>query len=80
MSSVTLPATAPPIPLGVVRWIGFKTIVIREYGRIIRIWGQTLVPSAVIGDAVLRDLRQPDRAARRLHGRLRLPAVHRARA
>jgi ABC-2 type transport system permease protein len=38
---------APPIRLGVVRWIGFKTIVIREYGRIIRIWGQTLVPSAV---------------------------------
>jgi len=31
----------------VVRWIGFKTIVIREYGRIIRIWGQTVVPSAV---------------------------------
>jgi ABC-2 type transport system permease protein len=30
-----------------VRWIGFKTIVIREYGRIVRIWGQTLVPSAV---------------------------------
>jgi len=37
----------PPIRLGVVRWIGFKTIVIREYGRIIRIWGQTLVPSSV---------------------------------
>ena len=30
-----------------VRWVGFKTIVIREYGRIIRIWGQTIVPSAV---------------------------------
>jgi hypothetical protein len=28
---------APPIDLGVVRWIGFKTIVIREYGRIVRI-------------------------------------------
>ncbi|HXY76676.1 MAG TPA: ABC transporter permease [Steroidobacteraceae bacterium] len=40
-------ATAPPIRLNVVRWIGFKTIVIREYGRIIRIWGQTIVPSAV---------------------------------
>jgi ABC-2 type transport system permease protein len=38
---------APPIDLGVVRWIGFRTIVIREYGRIIRIWGQTLVPSVV---------------------------------
>jgi ABC-2 type transport system permease protein len=40
-------AVVPPINLGVVRWIGFKTIVIREYGRIIRIWGQTIVPSAV---------------------------------
>jgi ABC-2 type transport system permease protein len=29
------------------RWIGFMTIVIREYGRIVRIWGQTLVPSGV---------------------------------
>jgi ABC-2 type transport system permease protein len=28
-------------------WIGFKTIVIREFGRIIRIWGQTIVPPAV---------------------------------
>ena len=26
---------------------GLKTIVIREYGRIIRIWAQTIVPSAV---------------------------------
>jgi ABC-2 type transport system permease protein len=39
--------TTPQMNLGVVRWIGFKTIVIREYGRIIRIWGQTVVPSAV---------------------------------
>jgi ABC-2 type transport system permease protein len=46
MSSVVLP-DAPPIRLNVVRWIGFKTIVIREYGRIIRIWGQTIVPSVV---------------------------------
>lgn len=38
---------APPIKLGVVRWVGFKTIIIREYGRIIRIWGQTVVPSVV---------------------------------
>ena len=30
-----------------VRWIGFKTIVMREMGRILRIWGQTIVPSAV---------------------------------
>ncbi len=40
-------AAPPPVRLGVVRWVGFKTIVIREYGRIVRIWGQTLVPSAV---------------------------------
>src|SRR6202008_2655343 len=46
MSSVVQPATTP-IRLKVVRWIGFKTIVIREYGRIIRIWGQTIVPSGV---------------------------------
>lgn len=46
MSSVAMPAP-PPIRLGVVRWIGFKTIVIREYGRIIRIWGQTIVPPVV---------------------------------
>ena len=39
--------TPAPIHLTRVRWVGFKTIVIREYGRIIRIWGQTLVPSAV---------------------------------
>src|SRR5450755_5151482 len=36
-----------PIDLNAARWTGFVTIVIREYGRIIRIWGQTLVPSAV---------------------------------
>ena len=40
-------AALPPIRLGRVRRIGFQTIVIREYNRIIRIWGQTLVPSAV---------------------------------
>src|ERR1700748_2943326 len=28
-------------------WVGFKTIVIREYGRIMRIWGQTIVPPVV---------------------------------
>src|SRR6202789_1891133 len=33
--------------LAQINWIGFRTIFIREYGRIIRIWGQTLVPSAV---------------------------------
>jgi len=29
------------------RWVGYRTIVIREYGRILRIWGQTLLPPAV---------------------------------
>ena len=33
--------------LSTLRWVGYKTIVIREYGRIIRIWAQTIVPSAV---------------------------------
>src|SRR5476651_1029860 len=28
-------------------WIGFKTILIREFNRIVRIWGQTIVPPAV---------------------------------
>ncbi|HTY49105.1 MAG TPA: ABC transporter permease [Steroidobacteraceae bacterium] len=36
-----------PVNPGLLRWRGFQTIVIREYGRIIRIWGQTLVPPAV---------------------------------
>ncbi|MBS0379364.1 MAG: ABC transporter permease [Proteobacteria bacterium] len=44
MNAVT---TTAPLNLGAVRWTGFKTIVIREFGRIIRIWGQTIVPSAV---------------------------------
>jgi ABC-2 type transport system permease protein len=35
------------VNLARVNWCGFKTIVIREYGRIIRIWGQTMVPPAV---------------------------------
>ena len=45
--SAVLQAAAPPVNVNLVRWIGFKTIVIREYGRIIRIWGQTIVPSIV---------------------------------
>lgn len=44
----TATASIDPTPSrGNTRWVGFKTIIIREYGRIIRIWGQTLVPSAV---------------------------------
>ncbi len=62
-----------------ISWIGFRTIVIREYGRIVRIWGQTLVPSAVNAIALFRDLRQPDRPPRRHHRRLRLHAVPGAR-
>jgi len=34
-------------PLGRIRRIGFQTIMRREFGRIVRIWGQTLVPPAV---------------------------------
>jgi ABC-2 type transport system permease protein len=29
------------------RWVGFRTIVIREFSRIVRIWGQTIVPPAI---------------------------------
>jgi ABC-2 type transport system permease protein len=29
------------------RWVGFVTIILRECSRIVRIWGQTIVPSAV---------------------------------
>lgn len=28
-------------------WVGFTTIVIREFNRIVRIWGQTIVPPVV---------------------------------
>ncbi len=42
-----VPAPDSPKALGHARWIGFKTIIIREYGRIIRIWAQTIFPSAV---------------------------------
>ena len=42
-------AVSPPASTSMaqVRWIGFQTIVIREYSRIVRIWGQTLVPAVV---------------------------------
>jgi hypothetical protein len=39
------------------RWTGLKTIIIREYGRIIRIWAQTIVPFRGHVGAVLRHLR-----------------------
>jgi ABC-2 type transport system permease protein len=49
MNEVAEQATAPDSvrSLRQARWTGLKTIVIREYGRIIRIWAQTIVPSAV---------------------------------
>src|ERR1700688_100667 len=28
-------------------WVGFSTIIIREFNRIVRIWGQTIVPQGV---------------------------------
>jgi ABC-2 type transport system permease protein len=37
----------PTQSLSRIRRIGFQTIVRREYGRIMRIWGQTLLPPAV---------------------------------
>ncbi len=36
-----------PLPISTIRAVGFMTIVRREFGRIMRIWGQTLVPPAV---------------------------------
>jgi ABC-2 type transport system permease protein len=29
------------------KWVGFRTIVLREFSRIVRIWGQTIVPPAI---------------------------------
>jgi ABC-2 type transport system permease protein len=36
-----------PESLARTEWIGFSTIVIREFNRIVRIWGQTVVPPVV---------------------------------
>jgi ABC-2 type transport system permease protein len=49
MSGDASPAVSAdsPAQLGSTKWVGLKTIIIREYGRIIRIWAQTIVPSAV---------------------------------
>ncbi len=41
-----VPAAALPTAAHT-RWVGFKTIIVREFDRIVRIWGQTIVPSAV---------------------------------
>src|SRR5512139_3829420 len=45
--SAAAKVTAASIPRGDRRWVGFRTIVIREFSRIVRIWGQTLVPPAI---------------------------------
>jgi ABC-2 type transport system permease protein len=47
MDALVKTAASRPVNLAQVNWCGFRTIIIREYGRIIRIWGQTLVPPAV---------------------------------
>jgi ABC-2 type transport system permease protein len=36
-----------PASRAATEWIGFKTMIIREFSRIVRIWGQTIVPPAV---------------------------------
>jgi ABC-2 type transport system permease protein len=36
-----------PVSRALADWIGFKTIIIREFSRIVRIWGQTILPPAV---------------------------------
>ena len=47
MNEVTQAAAAQEAVAGDRRWVGFRTIVIREFSRIVRIWGQTLVPPAI---------------------------------
>jgi ABC-2 type transport system permease protein len=47
MNEAVVKAAAAPASRRRLDWIGFRTIVAREFGRIIRIWGQTLVPPAV---------------------------------
>ena len=47
MSTLAETAAPRPLRLGRVRWVGFETIVVREYQRIVRIWTQTILPSAV---------------------------------
>lgn len=48
MNDLVVPAgRSNALPMGRIRRVAFQTIVIREFGRILRIWGQTIVPSAV---------------------------------
>jgi len=44
MNAVT---TEAPVHLGRTNYVGFQTIVLRELHRILRIWGQTIVPPAI---------------------------------
>ncbi len=61
-------------------WVGFKTIVRKEVTRILRIWGQTIVPPAItmtlyfiiFGELIGRRIGEMER--------FQLHAVHRARA
>ena len=36
-----------PVSRAGAEWVGFSTIIIREFSRIVRIWGQTIVPPVV---------------------------------
>jgi len=36
-----------PVSLARIEWVGFSTIVIREFQRIVRIWAQTILPPTV---------------------------------
>ena len=47
MSTLAESATREPLRQGRTRWIGFKTIVLREFQRIVRIWSQTILPSPI---------------------------------
>jgi ABC-2 type transport system permease protein len=47
MSEQGITMHAPPIDLRATRWVGFQTMVIREFSRILRIWAQTVLPPAV---------------------------------
>jgi len=47
MTAATGPAGMPGDSGARVRWVGFLTIVRREFSRILRIWGQTIVPPAI---------------------------------
>jgi ABC-2 type transport system permease protein len=47
MSSMVEHSAAPPQSMAQIRRVGFQTIVIREFHRIVRIWSQTILPSGV---------------------------------